>query len=158
MKAMVYGGPYKVRVEEKPMPAIEHPNDAIVRVTWQRSAVPIAPFSRHDAGHVGRNDVRPRVHRRGGTGRPLCPSTGFFYQENYIHRHSGIGWHKPASVHFGTADTIDDASRATLTTAYHTTPARFGRRPHPPTRPDKAWINQPHQSYPNEPKALSHLT
>jgi alcohol dehydrogenase len=29
---MVYRGPYKVRVEDKPMPRIEHPNDAIVRV------------------------------------------------------------------------------------------------------------------------------
>ncbi len=33
MRAMVYRGPYKVRVEEKPVPRIEHPNDAIVRVT-----------------------------------------------------------------------------------------------------------------------------
>ncbi|MFL6169019.1 MAG: zinc-dependent alcohol dehydrogenase [Ornithinibacter sp.] len=33
MKAMVYRGPYKVRVEEKDVPTIEHPNDAIVRVT-----------------------------------------------------------------------------------------------------------------------------
>jgi threonine dehydrogenase-like Zn-dependent dehydrogenase len=29
---MVYRGPYKVRVEEKDIPPIEHPNDAIVRV------------------------------------------------------------------------------------------------------------------------------
>src|SRR6195952_3872488 len=33
MKAMVYRGPYRVRVEEKAIPKIEHPNDAIVRVT-----------------------------------------------------------------------------------------------------------------------------
>ena len=33
MRAMVYRGPYRVRVEEKEIPAIEHPNDAIVRVT-----------------------------------------------------------------------------------------------------------------------------
>ncbi|MGH3780115.1 MAG: transposase, partial [Pseudonocardiaceae bacterium] len=32
---------------------------------------------------------------------------GFFYEYNYIHRHSGIAWHTPASVHFGTADAID---------------------------------------------------
>ena len=32
MRAMVYRGPYKVRVEDKDMPSIEHPNDAIVRV------------------------------------------------------------------------------------------------------------------------------
>ncbi|WP_297741743.1 zinc-dependent alcohol dehydrogenase, partial [Nocardioides sp.] len=30
---MVYRGPYRVRVEEKDRPRIEHPNDAIVRVT-----------------------------------------------------------------------------------------------------------------------------
>jgi len=33
MKAMEYRGPYRVRVEDKPMPRIEHPGDAIVRVT-----------------------------------------------------------------------------------------------------------------------------
>ena len=32
MKAMTYRGPYKVRVQDKPVPRIEHPNDAIVRV------------------------------------------------------------------------------------------------------------------------------
>ena len=32
MKAMSYRGPYKMRVENKPDPVIEHPNDAIVRV------------------------------------------------------------------------------------------------------------------------------
>jgi len=34
MRAMVYRGPYRVRVEDKAMPVIEHPNDAIVRVTY----------------------------------------------------------------------------------------------------------------------------
>jgi threonine dehydrogenase-like Zn-dependent dehydrogenase len=33
MRAMVYRGPYRVRLEEKKIPVIEHPNDAIVRVT-----------------------------------------------------------------------------------------------------------------------------
>lgn len=33
MLAMDYRGPYRVRVDEKPMPKIEHPRDAIVRVT-----------------------------------------------------------------------------------------------------------------------------
>lgn len=32
MRAMVYRGPYRVRVEEKDVPRVEHPNDAIVRV------------------------------------------------------------------------------------------------------------------------------
>ncbi|MFL5753263.1 MAG: zinc-dependent alcohol dehydrogenase [Bacteroidia bacterium] len=33
MLAMNYRGPFRVRVSEKPRPKIEHPNDAIVRVT-----------------------------------------------------------------------------------------------------------------------------
>ncbi len=33
MHAMTYRGPYRVRVIDKPMPEIEHPRDAIVRVT-----------------------------------------------------------------------------------------------------------------------------
>ncbi len=33
MLAMNYRGPYRVRVDEKPMPALLHPEDAIVRVT-----------------------------------------------------------------------------------------------------------------------------
>jgi threonine dehydrogenase-like Zn-dependent dehydrogenase len=33
MRAMTYRGPYRIRVEDKPEPQIEHPNDAIVRVT-----------------------------------------------------------------------------------------------------------------------------
>ncbi|HEY0027820.1 MAG TPA: zinc-dependent alcohol dehydrogenase [Allosphingosinicella sp.] len=33
MLAMDYRGPYRVRAEEKPMPKIEHPRDAIVKVT-----------------------------------------------------------------------------------------------------------------------------
>ncbi|HYR27111.1 MAG TPA: zinc-dependent alcohol dehydrogenase [Thermoanaerobaculia bacterium] len=33
MRAMTYRGPFRVRVQDKPEPAIEHPQDAIVRVT-----------------------------------------------------------------------------------------------------------------------------
>ena len=34
---------------------------------------------------------------------------GFFNEYNHIHRHSGIAWHTPTSVHFGTADAVDEA-------------------------------------------------
>lgn len=37
MRAMTYRGPYRVRVEDKPDPRIEHPNDAVVRV--ERAAI-----------------------------------------------------------------------------------------------------------------------
>lgn len=73
--------------------------------------------------------------------RQFC--AGFFHEYNYIHRHSGIAWHTPASVHFGTADAIDQQRQNTLTAAYHAHPDRFGRRPHPPVMPIQFWINQP---------------
>jgi putative transposase len=73
--------------------------------------------------------------------REFC--AGFFHEYNYIHRHSGIAWHTPASVHFGTADAIDQERQNTLTAAYYAHPERFGRRPHPPVMPTQSWINQP---------------
>ncbi len=68
---------------------------------------------------------------------------GFFTEYNHVHRHSGIGWHTPASVHFGTTGAIDDARQATLDTARAAHPERFARRPHPPKIPNHSWINQP---------------
>ncbi|MGO9501083.1 MAG: integrase core domain-containing protein [Streptosporangiaceae bacterium] len=73
--------------------------------------------------------------------RQFCAS--FFHEYNYIHRHSGIAWHTPASVHFGTAGAVDQARQNTLTAAYHAHPERFSRRPHPPVMPEQSWINQP---------------
>lgn len=73
--------------------------------------------------------------------RQFC--AGFFHEYNYIHRHSGIAWHTPASVHFGTADQVDAQRQNTLTAAYHAHPQRFGHRPHPPIMPTQSWINQP---------------
>lgn len=73
--------------------------------------------------------------------REFC--AGFFYEYNYVYRHSGIAWHTPASVHFGTAAAIDDARQVTLTGAYHAHPQRFGRRPRPPAMLQRYWINEP---------------
>ncbi len=39
---------------------------------------------------------------------------GFFTDYNRLHRHSGIGWHTPASVHFGTHHDIDQQRGRTL--------------------------------------------
>ncbi len=59
-----------------------------------------------------------------------------------MHRHSGIGWHTPASVHFDTADAIDDARQATLTTAYHANPGTV-RPTTPPTPTTGKGLDQP---------------
>jgi len=68
---------------------------------------------------------------------------GFFTEYNHVHRHSGIGWHTAASVHFGTAGAVDDARQATLDAARAAHPERFTSRPRPPKIPDQSWINQP---------------
>ncbi|WP_157977418.1 IS3 family transposase [Streptomyces triticisoli] len=42
----------------------------------------------------------------------------FIAYYNHEHRHSGIGWHTPASVHFGTAEEVRDQRAVTLDQAY----------------------------------------
>jgi transposase InsO family protein len=73
--------------------------------------------------------------------RAFCD--GFFVAYNHEHRHSGIGMHTPASVHFGTAEQIRTQRQVTLNQAYADHPERFTRRPRPPKLPETAWINQP---------------
>jgi transposase InsO family protein len=67
----------------------------------------------------------------------------FFSYYNHEHRHSGIGLHTAASVHFGTADLVREQRAATLAEAYAAHPERFGRRPRPPKIPHQVWINEP---------------
>jgi putative transposase len=68
----------------------------------------------------------------------------FFGYYNHEHRHSGIGYHTPASVHYGTATEVRAQRSETLDAAYAANPARFRhRRPQPPKLPTVAWINEP---------------
>jgi putative transposase len=74
--------------------------------------------------------------------RTFCDA--FFTYYNHEHRHSGIGLHTPASVHYGTATAIRARRAVTLDAAYAANPHRFcGRRPTPPKLPTVAWINNP---------------
>ena len=74
--------------------------------------------------------------------RAFCET--FFAYYNHEHRHSGIGLHTPASVHYGTAAEIRAQRAVTLDAAYTANPDRFrGRRPTPPRLPAAAWINDP---------------
>ncbi|WP_344044173.1 DDE-type integrase/transposase/recombinase, partial [Saccharothrix xinjiangensis] len=73
--------------------------------------------------------------------RAFCEE--FFLAYNHEHRHSGIGMHTPASVHFGTADQTRDQRQDVLDRAHTRHPQRFARRPRPPRLPDATWINQP---------------
>jgi putative transposase len=67
----------------------------------------------------------------------------FFGYYNHDHRHTGIGLHTPASVHFGTAPAIRAQRADTLDAAYQRNPERFRRPPQPPKLPDSVWINRP---------------
>jgi putative transposase len=68
----------------------------------------------------------------------------FFHWYNHDHRHSGIGLHTPASVHFGTAREIREHRGIVLTDAWTAHPERFVRgTPQPPKLPGAVWINPP---------------
>ena len=74
--------------------------------------------------------------------RAFC--TTFFAYYNHQHRHSALGLHTPASVHYGDAIQIRERRQQTLDTAYAADPDRFNNRP--PTAPELptvAWINPP---------------
>lgn len=71
----------------------------------------------------------------------------FTHAYNHHHRHTGIGMHTPADVHYGHADQIDQDRDAALEAARRTHPERFStraqRRPKILDRNPAAWINQP---------------
>jgi putative transposase len=68
----------------------------------------------------------------------------FFGWYNDEHRHSGIGFHTPADVHYGRAEQVRAERAVVLEAAYATHPERFVRKPPaPPKLPTVAWINQP---------------
>jgi putative transposase len=68
----------------------------------------------------------------------------FFAWYNHEHRHSGIGFHTPADVHYRRAETIRRQRAVVLDTAYTEHPERFVRKPpQPPALPTPVWINEP---------------
>ncbi len=88
---------------------------------------------------------RPEFPGRFGSiedGRAFCQR--FFQWYNHEHRHSGIGFHTPADVHFGRAGAAQVERARVLQEAYATHPERFVRQaPVPPPLPGPAWINKP---------------
>jgi putative transposase len=100
------------------------------------------PFSE---AHFKTLKYRPEFPGRFGSiedGRAFCQR--FFRWYNHQHRHSGIGFHTPADVHFGRADHIQLERVRVLREAYAAHPERFVRQaPVPPALPGPAWINKP---------------
>ena len=93
---------------------------------------------------------RPEFPDRFGSiedARAFCQR--FFRWYNYEHRHSGLGFHKPADVHFGRASHIQFERARVLEAAYAAHPERFVRQPPlPPPLPGPAWINRPQEVTP----------
>lgn len=65
---------------------------------------------------------------------------GFYNGE---HRHSGIGYYTPASVHHGTWTHVRDARQTTLDRAHEKHPERFAHAPKATTISTTVWINEP---------------
>ena len=75
--------------------------------------------------------------------------TWFFGWYNHEHRHSGIGYHTPADVHYGRAELVQAKRAEVLNGAYGEHPERFVRKPPtPPALPTVAWINEPKEDTP----------
>jgi putative transposase len=66
---------------------------------------------------------------------------------NHHHRHTGIGLHTPADVHYGLADARHAERKAILAQARERHPERFTTNHSPKiiNLPETAWINQPAQ-------------
>ena len=76
-------------------------------------------------------------------------SQDFFGWYNNEHRHSGLGLHTPADVHYGLAQTIRDKRSGVLDATYTAHPERFVRKPpEPPQIPETSWINRPDDDQP----------
>jgi putative transposase len=68
----------------------------------------------------------------------------FFGWYNDEHRHSGLGLHTAADVHYGLAEAVRDKRAGVLDAAYAEHPERFVRKPpEPPQLPTSSWINPP---------------
>jgi putative transposase len=68
----------------------------------------------------------------------------FFGWYNDEHRHSGLGLHTAADVHYGLAEAVRDKRAGVLDAACAEHPERFVRKPpEPPQLPTSSWINPP---------------
>ena len=81
----------------------------------------------------------------------------FFACYNTAHRHSGIGFMTPETVHYGRAQALYELRADTLNAAFLLHPERFkGTLPQPPKLPTASWINPPKpQAPPPTPSPLS---
>ena len=117
----------------------------------------------HSRPHVSNDNPYSESQFKTLKYRPAFPATfasieearafcrAFFAWYNQEHRHSGIGLHTPAAVHYGHAEQRQVVRQTALTAAYAAHPERFVRQtPTPPRLPTAAWINKPASAGPRE--------
>lgn len=115
----------------------------------------------HNRPHCSNDNPYSEAHFRTLKYRPTFPARfgsfedahafckRFFSWYNQEHRHSGIGYHTPADVHYGRAELVRAQRGRVLDAAYTAHPERFVRRPPtPPSLPTVAWINKPEDEPP----------
>lgn len=67
----------------------------------------------------------------------------FFHDDNHEHKHEGIAWLTPATVHEGRAQTVLAQRQAVMDAAYRQHPERFVKGPpRVPQLPTEVWINK----------------
>jgi putative transposase len=99
----------------------------------------------YSEAHFKTLQYRPDFPERFGSeqdARAFCQR--FFPWYNDEHRHSGIGYHTPADIHYGRAEALRHRRAAVLSNAYAAHPEGFVHKPpEPPVLPAAAWINRP---------------
>jgi putative transposase len=97
--------------------------------------------------------------RFGGFDDGLAFCREFFHWYNTQHRHSGIGYLTPQTVHHGHAPSAIECRQKTLLAAYQAHPERFVRKPPSPSPlPEAVWINPPKQLLRKEAATLACYT
>ena len=102
------------------------------------------PYSETQFKTLKYSPTFPKRFANIASARTFCE--GFFEHYNHEHRHSGIGLHTPADVHFGMAEVVREKRQDVLDAAYAAMPHRFRRPPEAPRIPDVAWINRPEEA------------
>ncbi len=102
------------------------------------------PYSESQFKTLKYSPTFPKRFANIATARAFCEV--FFEHYNNEHRHSGIGLHTPADVHFGLADVVREKRQGVLDAAYAARPDRFRTPPQAPRIPDAFWINRPEEA------------
>jgi len=118
---------------------------ATLGVTKSHSRPHVSNDNPYSESQLRTMKYRPEFPDRFGSFQDAHAFCGrFFRWYNDEHRHSGIGFHTPADVHYDRAELVRAQRADVLSAAYAEHPERFVRKlPEPPALPTIVWINEP---------------